>query len=59
MEYLSDPRHAIFIQADLKHAYYSIPLHPDSRAIYAFTVDGIGQLQPTRLPKVVLAQRSQ
>lgn len=51
LEYLADPRHRVFLQADLKHAYYSIPLAMDCRHIYAFSVDGLGQLQPTRSPQ--------
>lgn len=48
---LSDPRHGTLFSADLKHAYYSISLHPDDRHIFAFTIQGIGQLQPTRMPQ--------
>lgn len=38
---LSDPRHGTLFLADLKHAYYSISLHPDDRHIFAFTIQGI------------------
>lgn len=48
---LSDPRHGTLFSADLKHAYYSISLHPEDRHIFAFTIQGIGQLQPTRMPQ--------
>lgn len=51
MEYLGNPSHRVFMQADLKHAYYSVPLHRSNRHIYAFSIDGIGQLQPTRMPQ--------
>lgn len=47
---LSDQRHENLFSADLKHAYYSISLHPDDRHIFAFTIQGIGQLQPTQMP---------
>jgi hypothetical protein len=46
---LSDPRHRCFFAADLKHAYFTIPLHPDDRKYFAFTISGLGQLQPTRM----------
>lgn len=31
--FLENPEHQTFIQADLKHAYYSITLHPEDRPI--------------------------
>jgi len=46
---LSDPRHRSLFAADLKHAYLTIPLHPDDRHNFAFTISGIGQVQPTRM----------
>ena len=46
---LADPRHKCLFAADLKHAYLTIPLHPDDRHYFAFTISGIGQLQPTRM----------
>lgn len=50
-DYLSDPRHKTFFQADIKHGYFSVVLHPDDRHLFAFTIPGIGQLQPTRMPQ--------
>jgi hypothetical protein len=50
-DYLSDPRHGCFMQFDIKHAYWSIPVHPEDRYFFAFFADGIGQLQPTRMPQ--------
>ena len=50
-DYLSDPRHNTFFQADIKHAYYSVLVHPEDRHVFAFTLPGIGQLQPTRMPQ--------
>lgn len=48
-DYLSDPRHATFFVADLKHAYYSVGLHPEDRHYFAFYLPDVGQLQPTRM----------
>ena len=50
-DYLSDPRHRTFFQADVKHGYFSVVLHPDDRHLFAFSIPGIGQLQPTRMPQ--------
>src|ERR1700733_353800 len=50
-DYLSDPRHGCFMQYDIKHTYWSLAVHPDDRHFFAFYVDGIGQLQPTRMPQ--------
>lgn len=50
-DYLERREHGTYVQADLKHAYFSIVLHPEDRHIYAFTILGFGQLQPTRLPQ--------
>ena len=35
--------------ADIKHAYHTIPLHEYDRHFFAFTISGIGQLQPIRM----------
>ncbi len=48
-DHLSNPRHGCLFSADLKHAYLTIPLHPDDRHYFAFTISGIGQVQPTRM----------
>ena len=50
-DHLSDPRHQCLMQADLKHAYYSVLLDPDCRHFFSFFVPGLGQLQPTRMPQ--------
>ncbi|KAI0998966.1 hypothetical protein K3495_g9230 [Podosphaera aphanis] len=50
-DYLSLPQHQFFLQMDIKHAYWSIPVHESDRHIYAFFISGIGQLQPTRMPQ--------
>ena len=48
-DHLSNPRHGYLFSADLKHAYLTIPLHKDDRHYFAFTISGIGQLQPKRM----------
>lgn len=48
-DHLSNPRHGCLFTADLKHAYLTIPLHPDDRHYFAFTISGIGQCQPCRM----------
>ncbi|KAI0995068.1 hypothetical protein K3495_g13114 [Podosphaera aphanis] len=50
-DYLSLPQHKCFLQMDIKHAYWSIPVHESDRYIYAFFIPGIGQFQPTRMPQ--------
>ena len=47
-DHLSNPEHACLFAADLKHAYLTIPLHPQDRHCFAFTISSIGELQPTR-----------
>lgn len=41
-DHLSNPRHGCLFKADLKHAYLTVPLHPDDRHYFAFTISGIG-----------------
>lgn len=48
-DYLSDPRHGCYMTADLKHGYSVIQVHPQDRKYFAFTIPGMGQLQPTRM----------
>lgn len=48
-DHLSNPSHGCLFKADLKHAYLTVPLHPDDRQYFAFTISGIGQCQPTRM----------
>ena len=48
-DHLSNPSHGCLFTADLKHAYLTIPLHPDDRHYFAFTISGIGQCQPCRM----------
>lgn len=47
--FLSRPTHQVFSQFDLKNAYWTVQIHPDDRHFLAFSVPGIGQLQPTRM----------
>jgi hypothetical protein len=50
-DYLGHPTHRFFHKLDLKHGYWSISVHPEDRHYFAFTIPGIGQLQPTRMPQ--------
>ncbi|KAI0997333.1 hypothetical protein K3495_g10852 [Podosphaera aphanis] len=50
-DFLCNPKHQCFVQLDLKHSYWPIPLHPDSRGYLTFTLNNKPQLQPTRLPQ--------
>jgi hypothetical protein len=36
------------MQYDIKHAYWSLSVHPDDRHVF---VSGMGQMQPTRMPQ--------
>lgn len=46
------PNNKTFFQADIKHGYWAILVHPaDGRHFLAFSIPGIGQLQPTRMPQ--------
>lgn len=49
--YLSNPAHLFYHQFDLKHGYWCVSVYPPNRYIFAFTISGIGQLQPTRMPQ--------
>ena len=44
-DHLSDPHHRTFIQADIKHGYFSVILHPEDQHVFTFTISGIEQLQ--------------
>lgn len=48
-DFLSNPSHKLLFQFDIKHAYWSVPIHPDDRYLLAFSVPGMGQYQPTRM----------
>ena len=46
---LSDLYHQCFFSTDLKHVYLTIPLYPNDRHYFAFTISGKGQIQFTRM----------
>lgn len=48
-DFVSKPHHTTYSKLNLKHGYFAIELHPKHRQILAFTVPGIGQVQPTQL----------
>ncbi|POS83490.1 hypothetical protein EPUL_004983, partial [Erysiphe pulchra] len=50
-DYLGDPSHEMFFKLDLKNGYWAIMVHPDDRHLFAFSMPGMGQLQPTRIPQ--------
>jgi len=47
--FLSNPSYKLYFQFDIKHAYWSVPIHPDDRYLLAFSVPGMGQYQLTRM----------
>ena len=47
--YLSDFQHKTFFQADIKHEYFSVILHPENQHMFAFIISGIEQLQSMRM----------
>lgn len=48
---LADPRVGSYSSFDLKHAYWSIPVEPSLRHVFAFSIEGFPQMQPTRMPQ--------
>ncbi|POS82123.1 hypothetical protein EPUL_005556, partial [Erysiphe pulchra] len=50
-DHVSDPSHQFFPKVDVKHGYWNILVHPEDRHFFAFTISGIGQVQPTRMPQ--------
>ncbi|POS82100.1 hypothetical protein EPUL_005332, partial [Erysiphe pulchra] len=50
-DYMGHPSPRLFHKLDLKHGYWAISVHPDDRKYFAFSIAGIGQLQPTRMPQ--------
>lgn len=50
-DYLAQPGHRVYSTFDLKHGYWAIPIHRSHRHYFAFTIAGIGQLQPLRMPQ--------
>ncbi|KAI0994842.1 hypothetical protein K3495_g13340 [Podosphaera aphanis] len=50
-DYLGHPDHNMFFKMDLKNGYWAILVHPEDRHYFAFSMPGMGQLQPTRMPQ--------
>lgn len=50
-DYLSDPTHRIYMQADIKRDYFAVELNPDDREMFAFSILELGQVQPARMPQ--------
>ncbi|KAI0996301.1 hypothetical protein K3495_g11880, partial [Podosphaera aphanis] len=50
-DYLGHPEHKMFFKMDLKNGYWAISVHPEDRHYFAFSMPGMGQLQPTRMPQ--------
>ena len=47
--YLSEFRHKLFMQANIKHDYFFVSVHFENWYILAFIISGIEQLQPTQM----------
>ncbi|KAI0995725.1 hypothetical protein K3495_g12453 [Podosphaera aphanis] len=50
-DYLGEPSHNMFFKLNLKNGFWAIMVHPDDRHLFAFSMSGMGQLQPTRMPQ--------
>ncbi|KAI0995489.1 hypothetical protein K3495_g12690, partial [Podosphaera aphanis] len=50
-DYLSQPQHNLFCVFDVKNGYWCIPIYKPHRHYFAFSISGIGQCQPTRMPQ--------
>ncbi len=50
-QFLSLPTHQVFSKLDLKNGYWAVEVHPEDRHNLAFSVPGVGQLQPIRMPQ--------
>ncbi|POS83256.1 hypothetical protein EPUL_005456 [Erysiphe pulchra] len=50
-DYLSQPQHNIFCVFDVKNGYWCIPIFKPHCHYFAFSISGIGQCQPTRMPQ--------
>ena len=46
-DYLSESRHELFMQTDIKHDYFSVSIHSDDQHILVFIISDIEQLQST------------
>ncbi|KAI0996530.1 hypothetical protein K3495_g11651 [Podosphaera aphanis] len=50
-DFMGHPSHKLFHKLDSKHGYWAISVHLDDRKYFAFSIAGIGQLQPRRMPQ--------
>src|SRR5436190_9920510 len=48
-DYLSESRHELFMQTDIKHDYFSVSVHSDDQHILTFIISDIEQLQSTQM----------
>ena len=48
-DYLSDLRHKMFFQTDIKHDYFSVVLHLNNCHLFLFSISEIEQLQLTQI----------
>lgn len=45
-DYLFNPRYDCYMTPDLKYGYSLVPVHPEDRKFFAFTIPDIRQFQP-------------
>src|SRR5436190_23819308 len=48
-DYLSESRHELFMQTDIKHDYFSVSIHLNDQHILAFIISDIEQLQSIQM----------
>jgi|SRR5436190_15289392 len=48
-DYLSESRHELFMQTNIKHDYFSMNVHLNDQHILAFIISDIEQLQSTQM----------
>src|SRR5205809_157 len=48
-DYLSESRHELFMQTDIKHDYFSVSIHLNDQHILVFIISDIEQLQSTQM----------
>lgn len=51
VETIANPSARMYFKTDMKTSFRTIPLAKESRHLFAFCVDGMPQLQPTRTPE--------
>ena len=47
---LGVPLYTIYFSADIKYSYWAVEVYLEDRYFLAFSIPGIGQLQPIRMP---------